>query len=46
MRAGIEEFKDRKPGELKLRKDDIPGLAESGWNPDLDEMYVHFTHRC
>lgn len=41
VRAGLEVFKDRKPGQdLKLPKEEIPGLAESGWNPDLDEMYV------
>lgn len=39
VRPGLEAFKNRKPGEhIKLEKEDIPGLAESGWNPDLDEM--------
>lgn len=39
VRPGLEVFKNRKPGEsIKLEKEDIPGLAESGWNPDLDEM--------
>jgi histone acetyltransferase len=41
VHPGLEIFKDRKPGqEIKLRKEDIPGLAESGWNPELDAMYV------
>lgn len=39
VRPGLEVFKERKPGQqIKLPKEDIPGLAESGWNPDLDEM--------
>jgi histone acetyltransferase len=41
VHPGLEVFKNRKPGqEIKLRKEDIPGLAESGWNPELDAMYV------
>jgi histone acetyltransferase len=41
VHPGLEIFKNRKPGqEIKLRKEDIPGLAESGWNPELDAMYV------
>lgn len=42
VHPGLEVFKDRKPGqEITLKKEDIPGLAESGWNPELDAMYVH-----
>ncbi|TXT07179.1 hypothetical protein VHUM_03349 [Vanrija humicola] len=38
-RPGLEVFKNRKPGqEIRLSKEDIPGLAESGWSPDLDEI--------
>ncbi|WVQ80803.1 hypothetical protein IAT38_002909 [Cryptococcus sp. DSM 104549] len=39
VHPGLEMFKDRKPGEeIKLEKEQVPGLAESGWNPDLDEI--------
>lgn len=39
IHKGLKVFKNRKPGqEIKLKKEDVPGLAESGWNPDLDEM--------
>ena len=39
VHPGLQVFKDRKPGEeIKLSKEQVPGLAESGWNPDLDEM--------
>lgn len=39
VRPGLDAFRNRKPGEfIKLDKQDIPGLAESGWNPDLDDM--------
>ncbi|WWD17233.1 hypothetical protein CI109_101671 [Kwoniella shandongensis] len=39
VHPGLAIFKDLKPGEeLKLSKEQVPGLAESGWNPDLDEI--------
>ncbi|WRT66439.1 uncharacterized protein IL334_003396 [Kwoniella shivajii] len=39
IHSGLQIFKDRKPGqEVKLSKEQVPGLAESGWNPDLDEI--------
>jgi histone acetyltransferase len=39
VHPGLEIFKNRKPGqEIRLTIDDIPGLAESGWNPELDAM--------
>ncbi|WVR07104.1 hypothetical protein IAU60_004143 [Kwoniella sp. DSM 27419] len=39
VHPGLQVFKDRKPGvEIKLSKSQVPGLAESGWNPDLDEI--------
>ncbi|WVQ99466.1 hypothetical protein IAU59_006601 [Kwoniella sp. CBS 9459] len=39
VHPGLEVFKDRKPGqEIKLTKEQVPGLAESGWNPDLDDI--------
>lgn len=39
VHPGLEIFKDRKPGQaIKLDKDDVPGLPESGWNPELDAM--------
>ncbi|KAK8864466.1 hypothetical protein IAR55_001715 [Kwoniella newhampshirensis] len=39
VHPGLAIFKDLKPGEeLKLTKEQVPGLAESGWNPDLDEI--------
>lgn len=39
VHPGLEVFKNRKPGEvIKLSKEDVPGLAESGWNPELDAM--------
>ncbi|ORY33986.1 hypothetical protein BCR39DRAFT_518041 [Naematelia encephala] len=39
VHPGLEIFKKRKPGEeIRLTKDQVPGLAESGWNPDLDEI--------
>lgn len=41
MRPSLEAFRDRKPGEIvKLSKEQVPGLVESGWDPDLDEMCV------
>ncbi|WWC89250.1 uncharacterized protein L201_004170 [Kwoniella dendrophila CBS 6074] len=39
VHPGLTIFKDVKPGEeVKLTKDQVPGLAESGWNPDLDDI--------
>ncbi|WWD03055.1 hypothetical protein V865_001099 [Kwoniella europaea PYCC6329] len=39
VHPGLTIFKDRKPGEeIKLTKEQVPGLAESGWNPDLDDI--------
>ncbi|OCF40322.1 histone acetyltransferase [Kwoniella heveanensis CBS 569] len=39
VHPGLEIFKERKPGqEIKLTKEQVPGLAESGWNPDLDDI--------
>lgn len=39
VHPGLDIFKNRKPGQqLKLDKDKVPGLAESGWNPELDAM--------
>ncbi|WWC94259.1 hypothetical protein V866_001099 [Kwoniella sp. B9012] len=39
VHPGLAIFRDRKPGEeIKLTKEQVPGLAESGWNPDLDDI--------
>ncbi|KAK4686728.1 histone acetyltransferase, partial [Tremellales sp. Uapishka_1] len=39
VHPGLQVFKNRKPDqEIKLSKEDVPGLTESGWNPDLDEI--------
>lgn len=44
VHPGLEVFKKRKDGEdLKVEKEDVPGLAESGWNPELDNMCVDRT---
>ncbi|EIW70367.1 hypothetical protein TREMEDRAFT_29235, partial [Tremella mesenterica DSM 1558] len=40
VHPGLTIFKERKPGQTKLSKEDVPGLAESGWNPDLDAMIL------
>lgn len=37
VHPGLTIFKNRKSGK-PLTKDDVPGLAESGWNPDLDAI--------
>lgn len=37
VHPGLDKFKNLKPGQ-KLNKEDVPGLAESGWNPELDAM--------
>jgi hypothetical protein len=37
VRQGIDRFKALKPGD-KLSQDEIPGLADSGWDPALDDM--------
>ena len=39
VHPGLEEFKHRREGQhLKLRKEEVPGLAETSWDPDLDDM--------
>ncbi|WVW84008.1 hypothetical protein I302_106034 [Kwoniella bestiolae CBS 10118] len=39
VHPGLAIFRDVKPGEqVKLTKEQVPGLAESGWNPDLDDI--------
>ncbi|ODN94203.1 histone acetyltransferase [Cryptococcus wingfieldii CBS 7118] len=40
VHPGLDVFKDRKPegDNRKLAKEEVPGLAESGWNPDLDDI--------
>ncbi|WVO16140.1 hypothetical protein L204_103809 [Cryptococcus depauperatus] len=39
VHPGLKVFKDKKPDEATiLTKDEVPGLAESGWNPDLDDI--------
>lgn len=39
VRKGLTVFKDRKSQEpIKLSKEEIPGLTESGWDEDLDNM--------
>ncbi|KAL7421595.1 histone acetyltransferase [Cryptotrichosporon argae] len=39
VRPGLQIFKDGKPGQqITLCKEDVPGLAESGWSEDLDEI--------
>ena len=38
---GLAVFRDRKPGEeVKLNKHDVPGLAETSWDPAVDALYV------
>lgn len=29
MHPGLQLFKDKKPGEIKLSKEEVPGLGES-----------------
>ncbi|OXG24839.1 histone acetyltransferase [Cryptococcus neoformans Tu401-1] len=39
IHPGLQIFKERQPDEeIKLTKEQVPGLAESGWNPDLDDI--------
>ncbi|WWC62045.1 uncharacterized protein I303_104633 [Kwoniella dejecticola CBS 10117] len=39
VHPGLAIFKNVKPGEaIKLTKEQVPGLAESGWDPDLDDI--------
>lgn len=39
VQPGLQVFKDRKPGEkIKLSKEQIPGLLESGWDEEMDQM--------
>lgn len=39
VHPGLQIFRDRKPmQEIRLRKEDVPGLAESVWDPALDAM--------
>lgn len=36
---GLEVFKDKKPdAEVKLSKSEVPGLAETSWDPAVDAL--------
>lgn len=42
VHRGLDIFRDRKEGvPFKLKKEEVPGLAETSWDPDLDDMRVH-----